>query len=310
MKKSLIALAVAGALTAPMIAQADATLYGIAEMRGVDADGADFDVNMNKTRLGVKGAVELENLDGVQGIYQFEWEFDGNGDALSSTNSGSSVAVRKSNVGLKGDFGQVLFGRQNNPAAATHVTDAFKQGSGYAVRSNDRYANTTSYATPNMSGFVGYVAAVTDAGTTAGEDVDATTFGANYSANGLYVGAGVTTVDGGAGSDTDIVELGASYAMDGLSGGVYYANTDSGTAATDLDSLGVIVAYSANNFVLKAGLDQKDLTASTEGEKTTVHAGYKLGSKAYAYVQINEYNDEAEAAGKADDFTFGYSLSF
>ena len=49
MKKSLIALAVAGALTAPVIAQADATLYGSLRAKVVSADEVNGENNTGCT---------------------------------------------------------------------------------------------------------------------------------------------------------------------------------------------------------------------------------------------------------------------
>ena len=73
MKKSIIALAVAGALTAPL-AQADATLYGVAQFRLIDQDEKSLNAQMAKTRLGVKGTVD-NDIEGLTTGFQFEWEF-------------------------------------------------------------------------------------------------------------------------------------------------------------------------------------------------------------------------------------------
>ncbi|MGY8869897.1 MAG: hypothetical protein ACKVJE_05605, partial [Pseudomonadales bacterium] len=76
MKKSLIALAVAGALTAPMVAQADATLYGSLRLKVVAEENKDLDVADNASRIGIKGSVDT-NIDGVKAIYRGEWKVNG-----------------------------------------------------------------------------------------------------------------------------------------------------------------------------------------------------------------------------------------
>ena len=308
MKKSLIALAVAGAMTAPMLAQADATLYGIAEMRIIDEDNEDLDVNMNKTRLGVKGTVD-NDIEGLTSFYQFEWEFDGNGN-LANTQA-NDTAVRKSLVGLKGGFGSVIFGRQNAHSSATHKTDIFKRGSGMAIASNFRYGNSVSYVTPKMGGFEAYVQVVADAnlqgGAAESEDLDLTAIGANYSANGLGVALAYTeTAEEALGTteDREILDLGVSYSMDAFYVGAYYSDIDAGGDSTN--NFALAASYTAGKAVLKAGYDEVEVSGGDDQEQIILHAGYKLGAKAYTYVQ---YQDRNDAAGN-DALSLGYQLNF
>ncbi|OMH39734.1 porin [Motiliproteus sp. MSK22-1] len=309
MKKSLIALAVAGAMTAPILAQADATLYGIAEMRLIDEDNNDLDLNMNKTRLGVKGTVD-NDIEGLESFYQFEWEFNANGDSLSGAVS-NDTTVRKSLVGLKGGFGSVIFGRQNAHASATHKADIFKRGSGYAVATPDRYGNSMSYVTPSMGGLEAYIQVVTEANLGgADEDVDLTAVGVNYSANGLGAAISYTETDkeslgGAATDDSEIIEAAVSYSMDAFYVAGYYADIDNGGESTN--NFAIAASYTIGKAVLKAGYDEvENASGNDDGEQIILHAGYKLGAKAYTYVQ---YQDRNDAAGN-DALSLGYSLAF
>ena len=74
MKKSLIALAVAGAMAAPMAAQADATLYGSLRIKVMDNDNVSTGVVDNFSRIGIKGSSDL--FSGAKAIYQFEQAID------------------------------------------------------------------------------------------------------------------------------------------------------------------------------------------------------------------------------------------
>lgn len=85
MRKSIVALAVAGVLAASAVAQAETTLYGSARI-GVEytqGKGDDklssWDVANQASRLGVKGSEDLGG--GLSAIYQYEFgvAIDGNG---------------------------------------------------------------------------------------------------------------------------------------------------------------------------------------------------------------------------------------
>ena len=96
MKKSLIALAVAGAMTAPMIAQADATLYGRISVELLDTDGQDLNLGDEiGGRIGIKGDVDL-GLEGTKGLFHQEW---------SSKTTGGLGGERLSYIGAKGGWG-------------------------------------------------------------------------------------------------------------------------------------------------------------------------------------------------------------
>ncbi len=119
MKKSLIALAVAGALTAPMVAQADATLYGSLRIKLVDNDATNLDVQDNASRIGIRGSSDL--FSGAKAIFQFE--------QAVSTETGAFSGGRLANLGMTGDFGTALFGRIWTPyynwtGAQTDVSDS------------------------------------------------------------------------------------------------------------------------------------------------------------------------------------------
>ena len=116
MKKSILALAVAAALTAPLAAQADTILYGSARVSvdyndegstdPFDNDNGVWDVTNNSSRLGVLGSEDLGG--GLSAIYQYEFGVD-------VTDGGNLESNRPKYVGLKGGFGQISLGTQETP---------------------------------------------------------------------------------------------------------------------------------------------------------------------------------------------------
>lgn len=181
MEKSILALVVATALTAPLVAQADTILYGSARVSVdyVDEENSDaiddllnndgnWDVTNNSSRLGVLGSEDLGG--GLSAIYQYEFGVD-------MTEGGNFESNRPKFAGLKGGFGQVSLGTQETPyyhvAGIVDVfnTDkslgatAFLGGSfnGFKFKSTGdrdfsdgslfRLENSIYYTTPDFNGF-------------------------------------------------------------------------------------------------------------------------------------------------------------
>jgi predicted porin len=180
MKKSVLALAVAAALAAPLAAQADTILYGSARV-SVDYNDDDnifnlfdgdpsWDVQNNASRLGVLGAEDLGG--GLSAVYQYEFGVD-------VTDGGNLQGDRPKFVGLKGGFGQLTVGTQVTPYyEVVGITDIFNtslsfgptvwlggSNNGFVRASTTGVSNASSggtlerlpssvyYSTPDFGGF-------------------------------------------------------------------------------------------------------------------------------------------------------------
>jgi predicted porin len=118
MQKKLIALAVAGLASTGAFAQANVTVYGVADASfdvvkiSGDANnelGNTTRVSTNSSLLGFKGAEALGN--GLTAVFQFE-------SAVGFDNAGALGANRDSYVGLAGGFGTVVLGNLTGPTRA------------------------------------------------------------------------------------------------------------------------------------------------------------------------------------------------
>src|SRR5512139_678439 len=172
MKKSLIALAVAGAFAAPAFAATEnVDVYGkvhvsvsvfdetvdtgtvdpitgaiVAEHRGT----SDLQFSSNASRIGFKGAEDLGG--GLAAIWQIE-------SGVNLDEGSGNWASRNSFVGLKGGFGTVLAGNHDTPLKLVgRAVDLFGDtmadsrnvmGGG----SDTRAKNVVAYITPSSSGF-------------------------------------------------------------------------------------------------------------------------------------------------------------
>lgn len=116
MQKKLTALAVAGLLATPAIAQSNVTLYGIVDVgvgygkAGDNTFTGVIDGVLSGPRLGFKGTEDLGN--GLSAVFALEQGFSVGTGAPSST---SRQFHRQSWAGFKGGFGTLSLGRQYAP---------------------------------------------------------------------------------------------------------------------------------------------------------------------------------------------------
>jgi predicted porin len=182
MNKKLMAVAVAGALAAPVaaFAQSNVEIYGRANL-GLDQwqstgsqAGAAQDyksrtrVYDSGSRLGFRGTEALGN--GLKAIFVLESgvNFDTgslNGQSGAANTSSGTLASRDSYVGIAGNWGDVRFGRQsiywvgglNNQTGANYINQEIGwfngAGLGRVAGPSARTSNVMSYNSPTWSGF-------------------------------------------------------------------------------------------------------------------------------------------------------------
>ena len=193
MKKSLIALAVLGAIAGAAQAQSSVTIYGIVDTgivysnkvsTGAGTSGSKFSVNsgiIQGSRLGFKGVEDLGG--GLKALFQLEAGFANDTGRLQGDVGSTNLFRRKSVVGLGGDFGSVLLGRQtdflDDVSQWTSVQD-FGGVTGSVGHNLDRLEGTRSnnsirYNTPDISGFS--ASAIYGFGETAGKTTSGQSFG-------------------------------------------------------------------------------------------------------------------------------------
>ena len=125
MNKKLLAMAVGAALVAGATAATagdEPTFYGKIHMSidsmdndaTLDADAQDgIFVSSNSSRLGIKGAVDLDG--GLKAVYKYEMSTDYSSAGKASADKQGLNGNRNAYLGLKGGFGQVIAGRHDMP---------------------------------------------------------------------------------------------------------------------------------------------------------------------------------------------------
>ncbi len=213
MKKTAIALALAGLVAVPTIAAADTTVYGsvrISEnytktefnenpLTGFSRnDVKGWDVQNNSSRLGFKGSEDLGN--GLSAIYHYEFGVNpADGVTIGGTNN------RLGYAGLKGGWGQVTMGTQWNPyyfavGGEVDVFNGFYSANGYyeAAGFNEldstRSGNQILYQSPSFGNFTLHAGILTDIGGNTG--VDQYQVAGIYDNGSLFLGAAYRGLDG------------------------------------------------------------------------------------------------------------------
>ena len=225
MKKSLLALAVLGAFAGAANAQSSVTIYGIVDTGVVyqskvatasGGTGTKFGLNsgiIQGSRIGFKGVEDLGG--GLSAVFQLETGFSNDTGGLqgSDATTGSNLFRRKSVVGLTGNFGSVLVGRQTDFAdtisAYTAVQDfggwVNNSGSGLDRLQGTRTNNSISYTTNSLNGFTGNL--MYGFGETAGQTSAGQSFGIGGKYDNGPLGLGINYYQSKAGSTPSDVSL-------------------------------------------------------------------------------------------------------
>ncbi|MFT3757287.1 porin [Thauera sp.] len=334
MQKKLIALAIAGLVSAPAFAQSNVTIYGVADayvgfgkhgendFRGVGGGG------LSGSRVGFRGAEDLGN--GLKAVFVLEQGFNiDNGVEMGSGYQ------RQALVGLNGAFGTVALGRQYAPGyffnhdglagAAVGPQSILSAYAGMSITPNSgaRWNNSVTY-TGSFSGLTAraiYSAGNIENGNgydsvgdkfAAPSSDDAYGLGLEYAngplkVSGVYqvvkfVDTAITPNDGkkqkewgiGAGYDFGVVALNASYQSADNLGGWKDEDADLWTVG-----LGVPVG-AAGNVHLSYAQVKFDIPgdSDTKIKSYTLAYTHALSKRTTAYVAYNRTdNDKGEFAG-------------
>ena len=351
MQKKIIALAVAGLVSGVAFAQSNVTVYGIADA-GIGSWSAGSNKNqrttgvmtggMSAARLGFKGEEALGN--GLKAIFNFETAVsqDPADEVVTDTdpalapgakfvtkikNQSGWGSNRQANVGLTGNFGTVLLGKQSSMSDKWHggagadymgnlaARNLFKNSGDGAVRGGfaQRKPNSAvSYVSPTFSGFtVGGIVAFDDeggakTGTAPNLKKDRQTMyqiGANYANGPIKAAVTYAIEDYSVGKDPKEWTVAATYDFKVVQlYASYEAVRKSGTTKKNDDNatwqLGLGVPVSANGTI-KLGYAATD----NEAKKADVKA-YQIGYEHNLSKRTNLYASYARLSNdKAANYT-------
>ena len=285
-KTTAIALAVAGSVAAPVVAQAAADeIYASARVGlwNVDQGGvSDLEVKSFSSRFGAKGETDLGN--GMTGFGRYEWDVDEN-----------DFTIRHRYVGVKGDFGSVLLG-QTYHTFYNYVVGPLDNPwwhSGYAMIN---YRGRTDDAITYTGGTGAFNFGITAYFTQDAEEEapDQAELGASFAVGDSTIGFGYqTTADNttqGNGTDEDIIGLAWSgIGIGSTTLGVSYMNQDKDD--------GFVLDWLIGNAYVHLEAEKLDIP---DQQRTSITLGYtqSLGRKTTMYYEINAIDNDT---GNSDD---------
>lgn len=334
MQKKLIALAVAGLVSAPVFAQSNVTIYGIADAYVGIGDHGDVDLNgvqsggLSGSRLGFRGTEDLGN--GLKAVFTLEQGYN----IDTGTESAPDTAFqRQAFVGLSGGFGTVALGRQyapgyyivNDPLASSgvsaHVQMVTDAGVSIAPNSAARWDNAITY-TGTFSGLTAraiYAMGASEANTDRAADVeddDRYALGLAYANGPLSLEAYYHVIQTAAARADDQTEwlIGAGYKL-GFATlmATYQEAEDIVNKVGGYENMeawqigGVIPVGAAGNVHVAYGQMEYDTVRGGEVDTWGVAYTHGLSKRTTAYVGYNNVGNDANtnAGIAADDAKFG-----
>ncbi|HNQ04784.1 MAG TPA: porin [Thiobacillaceae bacterium] len=327
MKKSLIALAVAGVFAAPAFAAtSNVDVYGIINVAIEDYDntptgggGANVSytpsVVSNFSRIGFKGSEDLGG--GLKAIWQVESALDGGANAGGAgAIGGTTWGMRNTYVGLAGGFGTVLGGRHDSAyKSSTGPLDLFAdtvgdynlgRANGVELLMNamdNRAPQTVAYISPNMSGFTfaGNIMMTNDAAPR--DTMDGYSLSGVYNNGPLFGALAYQNIKdtAGAGNDTKAYKLGLGYSFGDAKVGFLHENVKVDGAAKKRKSYALNGAYAMGPITLKAlygMVDNANFGNNTDQDMWALGADYSLSKRTTAYfVYASGDSDSSWGAG-------------
>lgn len=331
MKKSLIALAVAGAFAAPAFAAtSNVDVYGILNVALQDRDVANSDLQVtdNFSRIGFKGAEDLGG--GLKAVWQIETGLGSGSDGMGT----NAVGTRNTFVGLAGGFGTFLMGRHDTPyKLGTGSLDIFADTiADYNLGRLDsvqllmnahdhRSPNAIAYISPTWSGFHFAAAAIATNNAAVGDSGD--TFD-GVSLTGVYTNGplfaslsyqsvedadtfvGTTGLDG-----SNAWKLGLGYSFGDASVGFIYEDVEAditGGGDIERDSWQINGKYVMGPIVLKALYGTVDNNGGADENMWAIGADYNLSKRTNAYIVYG--NGDNDVGSDVSGWNIGVKHSF
>lgn len=330
MKKSLIALAVAGSFAAPAFAAtSNVDIYG---KLGMSLDyinaknniGDDVRLSSNSSRIGFKGSEDLGG--GLAAVWQIENQLDmdgvsGSGVGTATGGGTFSSNLRNTFIGLKSNsLGTVLFGRHDTPyKISTGKLDIFVDtaadfnnviGNANGTNAFDlRTNNTIAYISPSISGLTvtgAYIIGDENGGPQVGDSFDAYSLGAMYENGPLFAAAAYEVHNNfssaNPGDDRDAWKVGVGYKFGDAQIGALYESIsiDTNNQAGDRDAWYVNGQYAMGNILLKGAfgyLEDGDSAADTSANTWTLGADYVLSKRTSVYAYYTAVNNDSNVSG-------------
>jgi predicted porin len=295
MKLSYSTLAVALLSTLSVSAMAgNVDIYGKANLTVQSSDNGDgsySEVNSNASRIGFKGGQDLGN--DLKVIFKAEFQVDLDGDS----NKGDSITDRNQYLGLKGNFGTVLIGRNDTVLKQSQgKVDLFSDLNAdikHLWKGENRMSDTITYKSPKFSGLQVGITYIAE------DDIDtkdATSIAVFYGDKKLKkskVYAAFAIDSEVKGYDTTRFTVQGKLA--GFTIGAIAQKQEEVSTGNEVDGLLISAVYGINNYTLKAQVQTAEHDGGDDLSGMSVGVDYKLGKGVKVFTYYTTFDmDSAE----------------
>ena len=313
MKKSLLALAALTAFAGAASAQSSVTLYGRVDLsvaKNIGSDAKNIQQGSG-SRLGLRGAEHLGG--GLSGMFNIEHRFNADTGAESST---ARFWTGRSFVGLKGGFGQVVFGREYTTAFLgtqlwadpwgwdTVAAQSAITGLGGIAEVRNDSSITYTIGSGGFS-FGAQIAEATD--TIATFQAKPVNFNVGYRGGPLRASFGYEkTGREGAGFEEKMWSVAVSYNLGFIKPGFYYGK---GEATTGADHKGMMFTATApmGGGEFRASYGNLKANDTTVLKRIALGYHYSMSKRTTLYV---DFANDSEAASSKSGYDVGIKHNF
>ncbi|CAM3786263.1 MULTISPECIES: porin [Pseudoalteromonas] len=280
--KTALALSLLSAFT--FQANAEVDVYGKANVSVQSSDdgaGSVTEIKSNASRFGFKGSEKLDS--GLEVIYKLEFQVDVS-DADSKGDK-DNITARNQYVGLKGNFGEVVIGRNDTALKQSQgKLDQFNDLEGdikVLFKGENRLGDSISYKSPSFNGFRvlgSFIAEDSEEGENGFST--ALTYGdAGLKESAIYAAIAADSEVNG----YDTVRFTVQGKVADFKLGAMYQTQEKVDGSAEADGYLLNAAYKLGNATLKAQYQVIDFDAGDKVDGVSVGVDYKLAKNAKVY---------------------------
>ncbi|ATD07739.1 MULTISPECIES: porin [Pseudoalteromonas] len=280
--KTALALSLLSAFT--FQANAEVDVYGKANVSVQSSDdgaGSVTEIKSNASRFGFKGSEKLDS--GLEVIYKLEFQVDVS-DADSKGDK-DNITARNQYVGLKGNFGEVVIGRNDTALKQSQgKLDQFNDLEGdikVLFKGENRLGDSISYKSPSFNGFRvlgSFIAEDSEEGENGFST--ALTYGdAGLKESAIYAAIAADSEVNG----YDMVRFTVQGKVADFKLGAMYQTQEKVDGSAEADGYLLNAAYKLGNTTLKAQYQVIDFDAGDKVDGVSIGVDYKLAKNAKVY---------------------------
>lgn len=316
--KTTLAMAVLSAASVSAMA-ADVTIYGKANLSVQSSDegeGSFTEVKSNASRIGFKGTHALN--DDLEVIYKAEFQVDLDGDS----SKGNSITDRNQYIGLKGNFGEVLVGKNDSVLKQSQgKVDLFSDLNGDIKElwvGENRVNDSITYKSPKFNGFqlgVTYIAedevngedALSLAAFYGDKKLKKSNFYASIAFDSDVMGQSKDKETSKQAYDTIRATVQGKIA--GVTLGAI-AHSQEGEDGSEMDGFLVSAKYSIDEVTLKGQVQTAAHDGGADKSGFTLGADYKLAKSTKLYAFYTTFDMDTAKSGSEDKDFLAVGLEY